>query len=123
MSQSIVEQIIVAISNDDAEETFNIINKISEKTVDFASVIDQLLELLHQISIALSVPSLGESLSTTIQQILPKLHIEQVQLYYQITIKGKQDLASCSSSQQCFEMICLRQISFKHKQNLTPLTS
>ena len=113
LPQENIDNLIIAIAEQNAKLAMDIIQNITLATNDTAMIIDQLLNTLHNISIALMVAERKSLLSPKLQALLPKINESQVQLWYQIAIKGKQELAHTPSSAQCLEMICLRQIAFK----------
>jgi DNA polymerase III subunit gamma/tau len=113
LPQENIDKLIVAIAEQNTKLAMDIIANITSTTNDVAMIIDQILNTLHNISIALMVSERKSLLSTEIQSLLQKLNESQVQLWYQIAIKGKQELMHTPSGVQCLEMICLRQIAFK----------
>ena len=59
-----------------------------------------------------------DTLHNAVKNITPT----QLQLFYEITIKGLQQLPFTPSARQCLEVICLRQIAFTlDKSNIQPL--
>jgi len=111
--QDEISKLLLAITTSDADSTMQIIKKITKQTTDIKEIINQMLKTLHSISIAQVVPKTAESLGKELQQIIQTTSPTQIQLYYQIALKGVQDLAYCPSEIQCFEMICIRQLAFK----------
>ncbi len=112
LPQENIDKLIVAIAEKNTKLTIDIISSIESATNDIAMAIDQLLNTLHNISIALMVAERKSRLNPQLQSLITKLNESQVQLWYQIAVKGKQELAYLPSGVQCLEMICLRQIAF-----------
>ena len=119
-SQDALSDLILAIIAQDAAQTVAHVRRISEQATDIAAIIDQMLCILHRMTIAQLVPSEASHLSEKLQAAVTKTSPTQIQLYYQIALKGVQDMAYCPSVNQCFEMICLRQVAFHLAQ--TPQT-
>jgi len=111
-SQDALSDLLLAIIAQDATETLQQVRRIAEQATDISAVIDQMLLVLHRMTVAQLVPSEIGHLPNKLQNALTKISPTQVQLYYQIALKGAQDLAYCPSATQCFEMICLRQVAF-----------
>ena len=55
-------------------------------------------------------------------KVSTKTNPDQIQLYYQIALKGLQDLPYCPAAAECFEMICLRMLAF-NLDNSKPVIS
>jgi|SaaInlStandDraft_7_1057024.scaffolds.fasta_scaffold07216_3 DNA polymerase III subunit gamma/tau len=119
--QDEISKLLLAITTSDADSTMQIIKKITKQTTDIKEIINQMLKTLHSISIAQVVPKTAESLGKELQQIIQTTSPTQIQLYYQIALKGVQDLAYCPSEIQCFEMICIRQLAFKLENEGKPI--
>lgn len=111
--QNSINKLIGLIINNSKEEAWEEATKISKQTTDIPEIIKQILKTLHEISIALVVPTQINKLSPDLQNILKSTNANQIQLYYQIALKGLQDLPFCPTASDCFEMICLRMLAFK----------
>ncbi len=85
------------------------INEISEYTQDFFAVLQELLGLLHQIALAQLVQPNQQA---DINALASSLSPQDLQLYYQIAIKGKQDLPLAVNPKAGFEMMILRMLAF-----------
>lgn len=115
--EEVVTSLILHIARQQPQEMLEKINLIAQQAVDFANVITQMLNILHKAAIAFAVPQQVQYLSKQLQELLAVSSAEQIQLYYQIAIKGQVDLSYAPSARQCFEIICIRQLSFKLKNN------
>jgi len=98
-----------ALANTDVEKTLSIISELSALAVDFRSVLDELLNVLHQISIAQFLPNNN---NLKINAFKEKFSREDLQLYYQIALIGKRDLVLAPNFKIGFEMIMLRMLAF-----------
>ncbi|MBT4884561.1 MAG: AAA family ATPase [Legionellales bacterium] len=111
--QDAIVKLLLAITTNNASSAMQIVKEMTNQTTDIKAIINQMLKTLHNIAIAQVVPKTGASLEKELQQIIKTTSPTQIQLYYQIALKGLQDLTYCPSGTQCLEMICLRQLAFK----------
>ena len=105
------------------EAILKIIEELDRQSVDFKTVLDHLLEILHNVALQhfLSLTKTNSIESATIQQLANGFTKEEVQLYYQIAIIGKRDLTLAPTEKIGFEMIMLRMLAFQ--PNSKPLAS
>lgn len=103
--------LLQAISNQDGKTTLAIIQQWLHEGIDFHHALDGVIDCLHQISVNQVIPDLAETqpINQTLAQQLTK---EQVQLYYQIALYGKRDLAYAPTPRLGFEMTMLRMLAF-----------
>jgi len=109
-------ELLIAIANGNSRMVLHNIQKISEKTPDFSSLLNQFLALIYQVTIAQSVPeALEEDVKSKdiILQLAAQISPEEVQLYYQIGLQGQRDLPYAPNPKIGFEMILLRMIAFQ----------
>ncbi|MBD8879619.1 DNA polymerase III subunit gamma/tau [Rhodanobacter sp. 7MK24] len=90
--------------------------QIASYSPDFGGVLDDLAGVLHRLQLIQLVPgyrldddSDGEALHVLAVRIAP----EDVQLYYQIAIGGRRDLALAPDARTGFEMALLRMLAFR----------
>lgn len=111
-----VLSLLEALAANDAKMMMGIIAKSAELAMDFVKTIDELLELLHQITIVQLIPDASNDnwqYPKIIQQLATKISPEETQLYYQIGLIGKRDLSLAPSLQSGFEMLMLRMLAFR----------
>lgn len=89
--------------------------QIASYSPDFGGVLDDLAGVLHRLQLIQLIPgyqagdeSDGEALHALAARIAP----EDVQLYYQIAIGGRRDLALAPDARTGFEMALLRMLAF-----------
>jgi DNA polymerase-3 subunit gamma/tau len=92
------------------------IAQMAEHAVDFSQAMDSLLTILHNISL-LQIIGKNPEQHEQITQLAKLFSAEDVQLYYQIALIGRRDLALAANLQQGFEMAMLRMLAF------SPLTT
>jgi len=111
-----VENILKAVIDGDAARVLDVVAELSEKSPDFAAVLNDLISMLHRIAVAQMVPaaiddSLGDK--EVIESLAAIMPGEDLQLYYQIAIIGKRDLSLAADLKSGLEMVLLRMLAFK----------
>lgn len=100
-------QILTALAKNNASEIFNITNNLASQSADFASVLEELLSLLHRVALARVLPN--DEITAIASLLSPK----DIQLYYQIALIGRRDLPLAPTPKTGFEMIMLRMLAFR----------
>ncbi len=113
--QQQVFALLEGIARKDAGEVIKLVDSISEHGVDFVHTLDCLLSILHRLAIAQILPaaidnSFGDR--EQIEELASKFTGEDIQLYYQLGIKGRDDLRFAGDIKSNFEMILLRMLVF-----------
>jgi DNA polymerase-3 subunit gamma/tau len=116
VSSERLPEILAAVHAGAAQEVVAQIEAMSEHAPDFASLLRDVVTLLHRIAILQQVPSAAQAswgdearLQALAQQILP----QDVQLYYQIALVGQRDLPLAPDERSGFEMLMLRMLAFR----------
>ncbi len=105
-------RLLQAIHANDGKQLLMEIENLEMHAVNFYQALDEILSILHQISLAQVIPDaphLKDSIITLAKQFKP----EDIQLYYQIALIGRRDLPYAPTPKQGFEMILLRMLSFR----------
>lgn len=113
--QALVMGIVQALNADNAPGLLDIANTISSRAFDYFMLLDNLLALLHRIAIAQLVPGGIDNSQGDREQVLAlarELSAEQVQLYYQIALNGRQDMSLAFDARIAFEMLLMRLLVF-----------
>jgi DNA polymerase III subunit gamma/tau len=110
IEQEQIFHLLSALAEHDGNKLLSQINLLAEQAPDFAQILNQLLITLHQIALT---QILACEASPTISQLATQLRPEDVQLYYQIALIGRRDLALAPSTKLGFEMVLLRMLAFK----------
>lgn len=117
LDRSQVAHLLLAIHQGDSARVAKIIFDLSQQSVDVSAVLDQLITLLHQVAVAQLLPQQTDTSTPTEAAILKKMATsfdrQDVQLYYQIALQGRQDLKLSVTAQQGFEMCVLRLLAFR----------
>jgi DNA polymerase-3 subunit gamma/tau len=112
MAQDDVLPLMHALAAQDGKQMLTVIAELAERAPDFHQVLDEITSLLHKMTIAQVVPDRMQS-NAAAAELAKRVSPEDVQLYYQIALLGKRDLAYSSIPQQGFEMTMLRMLAFK----------
>jgi DNA polymerase-3 subunit gamma/tau len=115
VAQQPVEDLLSALGDNDPEKIMQIIAGISELTPDFLDLLQQMLQALHQIALAQMVANIldQDENEEMIKKLAGVFSQEDVQLYYQIALRGQADLDLAPDPRSGFEMIMLRMLAFR----------
>lgn len=111
--------LLQAITTAQTEQAFALIEDMAQAGIDFTSLLDAMLAAFHGWAVCLAVEGSEHAMThfAGVTQEAIDLYKdqsqEQTQLYYQIALKGKQDLPLAPSLRLGFEMTVLRLMHFK----------
>ncbi len=116
VDQGHVFEILEAVSAGEPAKVLAVVQRMSEFTPDFEGSLDELLSLLHRVATAQAVPdaidnSWGDA--RRVEQMARAITAEDAQLFYQVALNGKRDIALSPDSRRGFEMILLRMLAFR----------
>jgi len=108
-------QLLSALAELDAKKLMAISKQIADEGGNFHYVLEELLNHLHQITVHQCVPTHNPLIAVApeIAQLCPKFSAEDVQLFYQIGIKGTEEMHLAPTLGIGFEMMLLRMYTFK----------
>lgn len=109
LPQGLLAQLLLAIANDQAQQAFDIIEQLADLSTDFTQATENLLSFLHQVALAQVLSGQQE---LEVKQVVEVLAPEDVQLYYQMALHGRRDLALSPDARSGFEMLVLRMLAF-----------
>lgn len=112
MAQDDVLPLVQALAAQDGAQLFAAIAQIAERAPDFQQVLEEIISLFHHIALTQIIPDIAKP-NDAVSALAKRLSAEEVQLYYQIALLGRRDLALSASQQQGFEMGMLRMLAFK----------
>ena len=107
----------------DASQVLAEVAAMSEHAPDFDEVLQGLLHIWHRASLAQVVPDAIENSEGDRDAILKlsmAMPAEDLQLYYQIALQGRKDLALAPDPRQGFEMVLLRMLTFRPAPDVVP---
>ena len=104
-------------------EVLETIAKMAERAVDYGSALDELLTLIHNVSLyQVSPQSVGwKGLDgASLEDLAKHVAAETLQLLYQIAIMGKRDFDVAPDPRSGFEMILIRMLAFQPRSRNAP---
>jgi len=110
-----VFDLLAAMAQRDAELALQLLEVMAEQNPDYAHTLDTLLSVLHRIALAQVVPKAVDNSFGDRGQVLDlaaQFSAEDVQLYYQIGAKGREELKLATELRTAFEMLLLRMLIF-----------
>jgi DNA polymerase-3 subunit gamma/tau len=113
--QQQIARLLEAMATRDIADVMSLIKEIGEATPDYQHSLDALLSMLHRIALQQAVPgSVDDSAGDQAQvsELAAKFSAEDVQLYYQMGLKGREDLRLAVEMRSAFEMVLLRMLVF-----------
>jgi DNA polymerase-3 subunit gamma/tau len=115
VSRDYVFGLIEALASGDGSMLLQRIADLAERAPDFGGVLDELLRILHNIALMQIIGTTGEESPETgrFEEFAASLPPEDVQLYYQIGLSGKQEINLAPDLRSGFEMILLRMLAFR----------
>ena len=111
-----VLDVVAAILDEDAAAVLSLVSQIAEHAPDFISALDELSNILHQMTVAQTVP---DALDTSwpdqarIVELAARATIDDTQLFWQMAVGGRREVHLASSARAGLEMILLRMIAFR----------
>ena len=117
IDQTAITNILQGLAENDAVALINVVSDIVERNMDPADMLEELLIRLHRIALAQVddrlVESFFEDERNEAREFAKRLSKEDVQLCYQIGIKGRQDLSLAPNPRVGLEMVLLRMLAFR----------
>jgi DNA polymerase-3 subunit gamma/tau len=116
ISREPVYELVEALIDQNAGGLLEAVGKLEDLAADYSVVLDELLGLLQQMALAQWVPEAVDASfddPARIQDYASRLSAEDIQLYYQIALLGKRDLALSPTLRRGLEMVLLRMLAFR----------
>ncbi|MGC9421632.1 DNA polymerase III subunit gamma/tau [Vibrio sp.] len=111
--------LLQAISSKQPQTVMSCIESLADYGVDWDGLLQQCAAQLHRIAMCQALPSsVDKSLpdAEKISSLANALAPQDVQLYYQIALKGREDLPLAPTARVGIEMIMLRMMAFRPSQ-------
>jgi len=112
-------ELLEAIRQENAELLIQVIERISGFAPDYDELLADWLSLLHQISVDQATNANNDS---KISELASQISPADLQLFYQLSLQARRDLAFAPHPRQGFEMSMLRILAFKPKKLNSPST-
>ena len=108
--------VLAALADGDGARLLAECAQIASYSPDFGGVLDDLAGVLHRLQLIQLIPGYhidDESDGAALHALAARIAPEDVQLYYQIAIGGRRDLALAPDARTGFEMALLRMLAFR----------
>jgi DNA polymerase III subunit gamma/tau len=115
IDQGTLIRVLDAVAARDAKQALAIADEMSERSLSFAQATRDLASLLHRIALAQQVPDAvpdDEVEAADIRRLAGTLAPDEVQLYYQIALHGRNDMHLAPDEYAGFTMALLRMLAF-----------
>lgn len=116
IEDEVVEKTIRALIDQDAETLFGVVVTLAERSGDYVQALDGILLQLYNLSLYQISPELlkaKQAEQAWHADLAGRVDAAELQLYYQIGLIGKRDLALAPDPRTGFEMVLLRMLAFK----------
>ena len=111
-----VLNIVKALICNDADAVMVAVGQLAQMSPDYDNALSEILALLHQMALLIQIPNALDQSVLDYEQIkalAQTASAEDVQLFYQIGLIGRRDLALAPDMRSGFEMTLLRMLAFK----------
>ena len=111
-----LDQLVASLLRSDVEAVLQQVQQISSQSPDFQQLLAELLGFFQQLALAQLAPNnLHEAVCNREQilQLAQQCSAEEIQLFYQLLLQGRRDLALAPDAASGFEMLMLRLLAFR----------
>jgi DNA polymerase-3 subunit gamma/tau len=115
IDQSYLVRLLECVAAEDAAGAVAIADEMRLRSLSFDAALADLASLLLRMALAQTVPAALDEFAerARIEALAEKLDPESVQLYYQIALQGREDLALAPDEHAGFLMSLLRMLAFR----------
>ncbi len=116
LDQSYLIRLLDALANKDGADLMAVADEMASRSLSYNGALQDLGTLLHRIALAQSVPAaVPEDLPeyADIVRLSSAFDAEEVQLYYQIAVHGRNELGLAPDEYAGFSMTLLRMLAFR----------
>jgi DNA polymerase-3 subunit gamma/tau len=116
LDQSYLIRVLDALAQQDGAGLLAVADEMATRSLSYSAALQDLGTLLHQIALAQTVPA---ALSDDVPQredivrLAQQFDVEQVQLFYQIAVHGRNELGLAPDEYAGFSMTLLRMLAFR----------
>ncbi|WLF84617.1 DNA polymerase III subunit gamma/tau [Moraxella sp. ZY210820] len=121
IDKHLVYDLLLAIHQNQRQMVAELLLLFRQQAIDVAMVLDQLISTLHELALMQHLPNLtanySQDINQKIQMLAQRISATDLQLYYQIACKGRDELNLAVTQAQGFEMCILRLLAFRPLSN------
>lgn len=113
---SFIYELLETLAAGDPPGLLDTVAHMAEHAPDFDGALDELISVLHRVAVAQVVPEATDNSwgdAERIAQLAASMTAEDAQLFYQMALNGKRDLALAPDPRGGFEMVLLRMVAFR----------
>ena len=115
VDRSRVIELLDAVAAHDAAGALEVVAAVASDAADYADVLGELVNTLHRIAVRQAVPGASDpdpDFAAASARLAERLSPEDVQLHYEIALRGRRDLALVPEPRLGLEMTVLRMLAF-----------
>ncbi len=115
VDRSRVIELLDAVAAQDAAGAMDVVAAIASDAADCSDVLGELVGALHRVAVRQAVPGAAEpdpDMAEACARLAGRFSPEDVQLYYEIGLRGRRDLALVPDPRLGLEMTVLRMLAF-----------
>ena len=115
IDQSVIHELVNALVQQDASAVLGIVESAADHAPDFSAVLADLQSYLHRVAIAQAVPEGIDNSQGDREKVLAHagmIPAENLQLYYQVALRGREDMPFAIDARSGLEMALLRMLAF-----------
>ncbi|WP_075795425.1 DNA polymerase III subunit gamma/tau [Massilia putida] len=119
LDQSYLVRLLDALANEDGADLMAVADEMASRSLSYNGALQDLGTLLHRIALAQTVPvALPDDLPelADIQRLATQFDPQEVQLYYQIAVHGRNEIGLAPDEYAGFTMTLLRMLAFRPGQ-------
>jgi DNA polymerase-3 subunit gamma/tau len=119
LDQSYLVRLLDALANEDGADLMVVADEMASRSLSYNGALQDLGTLLHRIALAQTVPAaLPDDLPelADIQRLATQFDPQEVQLYYQIAVHGRNEIGLAPDEYAGFTMTLLRMLAFRPGQ-------
>ena len=116
LAQDRLPELMKRVAGGDAAGLLSLIAAMAEESPDFSALLRELVTLLHRVALLQMAPEAAEESwgdPAPLQALAQTFHPEEVQLFYEIALRGQRDLPLAPDPRSGFEMVMLRLLAFR----------
>jgi DNA polymerase-3 subunit gamma/tau len=116
LDQSYLIRVLDALAQQDGAALLAVADEMAARSLSYNAALQDLGTILHQIALAQTVPAaLSDDLPQRedIVRLAQQFDVEQVQLFYQIVVHGRNELGLAPDEYAGFSMTLLRMLAFR----------
>ncbi len=107
-----IERLLMALADKDSKMAIEAIDEMSNFPLDFADALKELLSRIHQTAIFQATGVLLDTSASYVEKFAQLIEPPDLQLYYQLGLHARRDLAWAATPKQGLEMALLRMLAF-----------